>query len=44
MIARHSLEQSTGSGDGIEIMVNEPCFDAEHGSGQFTEKRIYLSR
>lgn len=44
MIARHSLEQSAGNGEGVEIVLNEPCFDTEHGDGQFTEKRIYLSR
>lgn len=44
MIARHSMEQSTASGDGIEIITNEPCLDEKHGNGRFTEKRIYLSR
>lgn len=43
MIARHSLEQS-GDGEGVEIVTNEPYEDPEHGKGQFTEKRIHLSR
>lgn len=44
MIARHSLEQSQGGGDGVEVVANEECNDSEHGKGQFTEKRIHLSR
>ena len=43
MIARHSLEQS-GDGEGVEIVKNEPIHDPKHGKGQFTEKRIHLSR
>lgn len=43
MIARHSLEQS-GDGEGVEVVANIPCEDPEHGKGQYTEKRIYLSR
>lgn len=42
MIARHSLEQS-GDGEGVEVVENRECFDATHGKGQFTEKRIHLS-
>ena len=44
MIARHSAEESRGSGDGVETMVNEPCTDQHHGDGFYTEKRIYLTR
>ena len=44
MIARHSAEESRGSGDGVEVVVNESCHDDKHGDGQYTEKRIYLSR
>ena len=44
MIARHSAEESHGSGDGVEVVVNESCHDDKHGDGQYTEKRIYLSR
>lgn len=43
MIARHSLEQS-GDGEGVEVVENTECFDPKHGKGQFTEKRIHLSR
>lgn len=43
MIARHSLEQS-GDGEGIEVVENRECTDPEHGTGQFTEKRIHLSK
>jgi hypothetical protein len=43
MIARHSLEQSD-SGEGVEVIDNSPCANDEHGKGQFTEKRIHLSR
>ena len=44
MIARHSAEESKGGGDGVEVVVNEPCHDEKHGGGQYTEKRIYLTR
>lgn len=44
MIARHSAEQSKGGGDGVEVVVNEPCHDDRHGDGQYTEKRIYLTK
>lgn len=43
MIARHSAEESRGEGDGVEVMINEPCHDDVHGDGQYTEKRIYLT-
>ena len=43
MIARHSLEQSE-NGEGVETIVNEPCEDEKYGKGQFTEKRIYVSK
>lgn len=43
MIARHSLEQS-GDGEGVEVVENKECVDEAHGKGQFTEKRIHLSR
>ncbi len=44
MIARHSAEESKGSGDGVETVVNKPCNDEEHGEGFYTEKKIYLTR
>lgn len=43
MIARHSLEQSD-RGEGVEVMENRECLDPVHGKGQYTEKRIHLSR
>ncbi|XP_058820597.1 cytoplasmic phosphatidylinositol transfer protein 1 [Topomyia yanbarensis] len=43
MIARHSLEQSD-TGNGVEVIENKECLDPVHGKGQFTEKRIHLSR
>ena len=43
MIAKHSHEQSQ-QGEGVEVVKNEPIEDEEHGKGQFTEKRIHLSR
>lgn len=44
MIARHSAEESKGSGDGVETVVRKPCSDEEHGEGFYTEKKIYLTR
>ena len=44
MIARHSAEESKGNGDGVEVVVNESCHDERYGDGQYTEKRIYLTR
>ena len=43
MIAKHSHEQS-GGGEGVEVCENHPYHDAKYGDGQFTEKRIHLSR
>lgn len=43
MIARHSHEQ-TDSGEGVEVVENVACQDPEYGRGQYTEKRIHLSR
>lgn len=43
MIARHSHEQSDSS-EGVEVVENTECEDPVHGKGQFTEKRIHLSR
>ncbi|RVE62757.1 hypothetical protein OJAV_G00160660 [Oryzias javanicus] len=42
MISKHCCEQSDG-GEGVEVVRNEPDTHPEHGLGQFTEKRIYLS-
>lgn len=43
MISKHSCEQS-GGGEGVEVVQNEPDIHPQHGAGQVTEKRIYLSR
>lgn len=43
MIARHSHEQSD-SDEGVEVVENTVCEDPVHGKGQYTEKRIHLSR
>lgn len=43
MIARHSAEQSI-DGEGVEVVENKECEDPVHGKGQYTEKRIHLSR
>lgn len=43
MIARHSFEQSS-HGEGVEVVANEQVNDEVNGVGQFTEKRIHLSR
>ncbi|KAM9724491.1 cytoplasmic phosphatidylinositol transfer protein 1b [Menidia menidia] len=42
MISKHSCEQS-GGGEGVEVVRNEPDTHPQHGQGQLTEKRIYLS-
>ncbi len=44
MIARHSADESKGSGDGVETVINKPCSDDEHGEGFYAEKKIYLTR
>lgn len=43
MIARHSFEQSS-NGEGVEVVANEQVNDEVNGQGQYTEKRIHLSR
>lgn len=43
MIARHSFEQSS-NGEGVEVVANEEIIDEKNGRGQYTEKRIHLSR
>lgn len=43
MIAKHSNEQSA-EGEGVEVSANHSHEDPQHGPGQFTEKKIHLSR
>uniref|UniRef100_A0A1A7Z3C5 Phosphatidylinositol transfer protein N-terminal domain-containing protein n=1 Tax=Iconisemion striatum TaxID=60296 RepID=A0A1A7Z3C5_9TELE len=42
MISKHSCEESDG-GDGVEVVRNEQDTHPQHGVGQVTEKRIYLT-
>eukprot|EP00123_Amoebidium_parasiticum_P003731 comp15034_c0_seq1/m.11654 comp15034_c0_seq1/g.11654 ORF comp15034_c0_seq1/g.11654 comp15034_c0_seq1/m.11654 type:complete len:186 (-) comp15034_c0_seq1:305-862(-) len=42
MIAKHSHEE-TRDGEGVEVVVQEPCEDEKHGKGVYTEKRMYLN-
>ncbi|XP_013402441.1 cytoplasmic phosphatidylinositol transfer protein 1-like, partial [Lingula anatina] len=42
MITKHSHEQSE-KGEGVEVVKNEPCEDTNYGTGQYTEKRVYLN-
>ena len=42
MIAKHSSEESK-HGEGVEVVENCPIDDADHGKGQYTEKKIHLS-
>ncbi|XP_061771284.1 cytoplasmic phosphatidylinositol transfer protein 1b [Nerophis ophidion] len=42
MISRHSCEQS-GGGEGVVVVRNQLDTHPQHGPGQVTEKRIYLS-
>lgn len=42
-ISKHSHQESE-KGEGVEVVKNEPHEDPVHGLGQFTEKRVHLSR
>ncbi|XP_030013784.1 cytoplasmic phosphatidylinositol transfer protein 1b [Sphaeramia orbicularis] len=42
MISKYSCEES-GGGEGVEVVRNESDVHPQHGAGQLTEKRIYLS-
>ncbi|CAF0858133.1 unnamed protein product [Didymodactylos carnosus] len=42
MICKHCEEESMRD-EGVEVVKNEPCNDEQYGSGQCTEKRLYLS-
>lgn len=42
-ISKHSHQESE-KGEGVEVVKNEPHEDPIHGPGQFTEKRVHLSR
>nr|XP_057912464.1 cytoplasmic phosphatidylinositol transfer protein 1b [Doryrhamphus excisus] len=42
MISKHSCEQS-GGGEGVVVVKNQSDVHPQHGPGQMTEKRIFLS-
>ncbi|XP_022651085.1 protein retinal degeneration B-like isoform X2 [Varroa destructor] len=42
MIAKKSRQESSGSGSGVEIFVNEPYEDGPGGQGQFTHKIYHV--
>ncbi|XP_028843493.1 cytoplasmic phosphatidylinositol transfer protein 1-like isoform X1 [Denticeps clupeoides] len=41
-ISKHSHQES-GTGEGVEVLLNRPHHDAVRGQGQHTEKRVHLS-
>ncbi|KAJ6636313.1 Protein retinal degeneration B, partial [Pseudolycoriella hygida] len=42
MIAKKSREESSGSGSGVEILVNEPYENGPGGNGQYTRKIYHV--
>jgi len=41
-VQKKSREESSGSGSGVEILVNEPYTDGPGGSGQYTQKIYHI--
>ena len=41
-IQKKSREESSGSGSGVEILVNEPYTDGPGGAGQYTQKIYHI--
>jgi len=39
---KKSREESSGSGSGVEILVNEPYCDGPGGAGQYTQKIYHI--
>ena len=39
---KKSREESSGSGSGVEILVNEPYSDGPGGAGQYTQKIYHI--
>ena len=37
-------KNETGGGEGVEIVVNEPCDHEKYGKGQYTHKVYHLAR
>ncbi|XP_040577128.1 protein retinal degeneration B isoform X4 [Lepeophtheirus salmonis] len=42
MIAKKSRDESSGTGSGVEILINEPYSNGPGGSGQFTHKIYHV--
>ena len=43
-ISQGMVDRGRGGGEGVEVVKKEPCEHPEYGKGQFTEKRVHLSR
>jgi len=41
-VQKKSREESSGSGSGVEILVNEPYTDGPGGTGQYTQKIYHI--
>ena len=41
-VQKKSREESSGSGSGVEILVNEPYSDGPGGTGQYTQKIYHI--
>jgi len=41
-VQKKSREESSGSGSGVEILVNEPYTDGPGGAGQYTQKIYHI--
>jgi len=41
-VQKKSREESSGSGSGVEILVNEPYSDGPGGAGQYTQKIYHI--
>jgi len=42
VLQKKSREESSGSGSGVEILVNEPYSDGPGGAGQYTQKIYHI--
>ncbi len=41
-LQKKSREESSGSGSGVEILINEPYTDGPGGAGQYTHKIYHI--
>ena len=41
-LQKKSREESSGSGSGVEILINEPYTDGPGGQGQYTHKIYHV--